>query len=236
MWISRPATNSGIDDARREAGLETSAGLDASAGVRGRAGNVMVVTDAEFVLSAAMASQLPPDAVQHMALVGRSNVGKSTLINALVRRKMARTSAKPGKTRLLNAYRVRLSDGSLFMLVDLPGYGYAGRAENDFDALGAGYFEARRARPEPTLALMAVDARHPGLAIDRVTRDWLDAAGVVTATVVTKLDKLKGAERVRHLREFATATEGPLVAVSAERGEGLDTLWTLIRKLLFPPS
>ncbi len=196
----------------------------------------MVVTEAEFVLSAAMASQLPADPVPHMALVGRSNVGKSTLINALVRRKMARTSAKPGKTRLLNAYRVRLSDGSMFMLVDLPGYGYAGRAENDFDALVAGYFEARRARPEPTLALMAVDARHPGLAIDRATRDWLDAAGVVTATVVTKLDKLKGAERVRHLREFASLTHGPLATVSAERGEGLDTLWTLIRKLLFPPS
>lgn len=196
----------------------------------------MVVTEAEFVLSAATASQLPPDAIPHMALVGRSNVGKSTLINALVRRKMARTSAKPGKTRLLNAYRVRLSNGTTFMLVDLPGYGYAGRAENDFDALVSGYFDARRARPEPTLALMAVDARHPGLASDRATRDWLDAAGVVTVTVVTKLDKLKGAERVRHLRQFADACEGPLVAVSAERGEGLDTLWTLIRKHLFLPS
>jgi GTP-binding protein len=194
----------------------------------------VTVTDAEFVLSAAKASQLPVDAVPHVALVGRSNVGKSTLINALVRRKMARTSQKPGKTRLLNAYRLCLSDGTRLMLVDLPGYGYAGRAAHDFDALVSGYFEARRARPEPTLALMAVDARHPGLATDRATRDWLDAAGVTTATVVTKLDKLKGAERVRHLREFRNAIAGPLVAVSAERGEGLDTLWTTIRKLLLP--
>ncbi len=182
-----------------------------------------------------MASQLPQDAIPHIALVGRSNVGKSTLINALVRRKMARTSAKPGKTRLLNAYRIRLSSGERFLLVDLPGYGYAGREENDFDALVSGYFAARRARPEPTLALMAVDARHPGLKSDAATRVWLDEAGVTTATVVTKLDKLKGVERVRHLREFSAAIEGPLVAVSAERGEGLDTLWTTIRKhLLFP--
>jgi len=175
---------------------------------------------------------LPQDPIPHVALVGRSNVGKSTLINALVKRKMARTSAKPGKTRLLNAYRIRTSTGMHFLLVDLPGYGYAGRRENDFDALVSGYFEARRARPEPTLALAAVDARHPGLAADRATRDWLDEHGVVTATVVTKVDKLKSAERVRHLREFASAFEGPLVAVSAERGEGLDTLWITIRKLL----
>lgn len=196
----------------------------------------MSVTEAEFVLSAATAGQLPPDAVPHIAMVGRSNVGKSTLINALVRRKMARTSAKPGKTRLLNAYRIRTSNGMHFMLVDLPGYGYAGRAENDFDALVSGYFEMRGKRPEPTLALMAVDARHPGLATDLATRGWLDAAGVVTATVVTKLDKLSGGERARHLKKFKESFEGPLVAVSAERGEGLDTLWILIRKLLFPPS
>jgi len=194
-----------------------------------------LVAEAEFVLSAAMASQLPQDAIPHMALVGRSNVGKSTLINALVRRKMARTSAKPGKTRLLNAYRIRLTSGERFLLVDLPGYGYAGRQENDFDALVSGYFAARRAQPEPTLALMAVDARHPGLKSDAATRAWLDEAGVTTATVVTKLDKLKGAERVRHLREFSAAIEGPLVAVSAERGEGLDTLWTTIRKHLLNP-
>lgn len=192
----------------------------------------MTVTEAEFVLSAATASQLPQDPIPHVAMVGRSNVGKSTLINALVKRKMARTSAKPGKTRLLNAYRIRTSNGMHFLLVDLPGYGYAGRRENDFDALVSGYFEARRARPEPTLALAAVDARHPGLSADLATRAWLDEHGIVTATIVTKIDKLKNAERVRHLREFASANEGPLIAVSAESGEGLDTLWTTIRKLL----
>ena len=182
-----------------------------------------------------MASQLPKDAIPHIALVGRSNVGKSTLMNALVRRKMARTSATPGKTRLLNAYRIRLNDGTRYMLVDLPGYGYAGRRDDSgFDALVSGYFEARREATERTLALMLVDSPHPGLASDLATRDWVTAEKVVSAVVVTKLDKLKGAERVRHLREFGTAYQCPLIAVSAERGEGLDTLWTTIRKLLLP--
>src|SRR5262245_56897009 len=131
----------------------------------------VTVTEAEFVLSASAAAQLPQNPIPHMAMVGRSNVGKSTLINALVRRTLARTSARPGKTRLLNAYRIRLSNGGRFMLVDLPGYGYAGREENDFDALVSGYFAARRAQPETTLALLALDARHPGLASDEATRD-----------------------------------------------------------------
>lgn len=193
----------------------------------------MTVTDAEFVLSAAAASQLPNDAIPHMALVGRSNVGKSTLINALVRRQMARTSAKPGKTRLLNAYRVRLSSGARFMLIDLPGYGYAGRREeSNFDALVTGYFDARKAKSEPTLALLALDSRHPGLASDVAAGEWLTNSGTMTATVVTKVDKLKSSERAKHLREFKTNSSNPLVAVSAERGEGLDELWILIRKLL----
>ena len=191
---------------------------------------------AEFVLSAAAASQLPPDPLPHLALVGRSNVGKSTLINALVRRSLARTSATPGKTRLLNAYRVRLAKGRTFLLIDLPGYGFAGPEEHGFDALVSGYFDARRASAQPTLALHAVDGRHPGLASDLSAHAWLKTTGATIATVVTKIDKLKQSERARHLRAFADMYTSPLVAVSAERGDGLETLWTTIRTLLLPSS
>lgn len=195
----------------------------------------MTVTQADFVLSAAAASQLPPDPAPHVALVGRSNVGKSSLINALVRRPLARTSAKPGKTRLLNAYRIRVSNGLRFLLVDLPGYGYArGASEREFEPLVAGYFAARGQADTATLALHCVDGRHPALPQDIAARGWLDGTGVAVVTVVTKLDKLSASERARHLGTFARTFEGPLVAVSAERGEGLDTLWTTIRSLLLP--
>jgi GTP-binding protein len=84
-----------------------------------------LIIDATFVTSAATASGLPRDGLAEMALVGRSNVGKSSLINALVRQRVARTSAAPGKTRLANVYRVARGGAEPFYLVDLPGYGYA---------------------------------------------------------------------------------------------------------------
>src|SRR5260221_6168874 len=99
--------------------------------------------DASFVRSAASVDDLPRDGAAEIALVGRSNVGKSSLISALVRQRLARTSAAPGKTRLANIYRVRRGGGPPIYLVDLPGYGYArgGRdAAVEFEALTAGFF------------------------------------------------------------------------------------------------
>lgn len=212
----------------------------------------MQVTIAEFVTSAASAAGVPRDA-PHVAMVGRSNVGKSTLINALLRQRLARTSAAAGKTRLLNFYRVtfdRFAPVKSLYLVDLPGYGYARggeAAQEGFRVLLEGYFGG--ANP-PAAVLQLVDARHPGLPQDVAAWDWirtltthaprLDDTGraitnpLAAAVVATKIDKLSRAERRRVLDKWTRQLNAPVLPVSAATGEGMTDLWTLIVRLLRP--
>jgi GTP-binding protein len=188
----------------------------------------------EFVTSAAGAEGLPKDGLPELAMVGRSNVGKSSLINALVRKKLARTSAAPGKTRLANFYRVVAEPRPPFYLVDLPGFGYArggDKAREEFDALAADYFGARLESPQFRGVFVLVDSRHPGLEGDRQTWNWLSRVGIGRHVVATKVDKLTRAERQRHLGELGRLYSGPVLPVSAETGEGLDELWKKIVSL-----
>jgi GTP-binding protein len=195
-----------------------------------------LIIDATFVTSAATASGLPRDGLAEIALVGRSNVGKSSLINALVRQRVARTSAAPGKTRLANVYRVARGGAEPFYLVDLPGYGYArgGRgAAQEFEALSAAYFgrDRQEADPADVSALLLIDARHPGLESDLEAWRWLTATVGRRALVATKIDKLSRAERLRALKANEAAFEHPVLPASASTGEGLDELWKLIERL-----
>ena len=197
---------------------------------------------ASFVTSAVGPEGCPADGVAELALVGRSNVGKSTLVNALGRSKLARTSAAPGKTRLINVYRFEADGESPFHLVDLPGYGYArggAPSAEAFEALARSYFEDRarkvespRPRPEAFAVLQLVDSRHPGLPNDMAAHDWLTTLGVPVGVVATKADKLTRAERSRAQQAFGRAFTSPVVPVAAATGEGLKELWILIRRLL----
>ena len=169
-------------------------------------------------------------------MVGRSNVGKSSLINALVRRKVARTSAAPGKTRLANYYRVQRGTARAVYLVDLPGYGYArggDPAAREFNRLAEAYF-ARDAVEIGVLLL--VDTRHPGLESDLEAWHWLRSQPCPAAVVGTKVDKLTRAERARHARNLESVFDGPVLLTSAETGEGLDELWKMIASLPRPTA
>ena len=179
-------------------------------------------TEATFVTSAADAEGMPRREWPGVAMVGRSNVGKSSLINALVRQKLARTSAAAGKTRLANFYRV--TRGRVRVeVVDLPGFGYA-KGGSEFDDL------ARAVFTRGVSALLLVDSRHPGLESDRQAWGWVREAAAA-AVVATKIDKLARGQRIRALRELESVFDEAVLPVSAVTGEGLDELWKLIDKL-----
>jgi GTP-binding protein len=180
-------------------------------------------------------------------------VGKSSLINALAGRTVARTSAAPGKTRLINLYRIE--PGSFapigpFYLVDLPGYGYARGGEHaraGFAALMREYFDlagkTATAGPRthdgrepggPSAALLIVDARHPGLPQDVAAWNWIQQLGLPGGIVASKVDKLSRGERARALTQWNHSLKTPVQPTSAATGEGLDDLWTTIARLLPP--
>ena len=197
------------------------------------------VLNADFVTSAVGADGIPRDEVPRIALAGRSNVGKSSLINALCRSKIARTSAAPGKTRLVNFYRITIEGGPggpgrwPLYLVDLPGYGYA-RGGDDAAAELAGvaesYFADAGVKPGARGALLLVDSRHPGLPQDRAAAGWLSRARVRYDIVATKIDKLTRQERVKNLRTLETEFARAALPVSAANGEGMDELWRTIAR------
>lgn len=178
----------------------------------------MKALNCEFVTSARDPAGFPEAVLPEAAFVGRSNVGKSSLINTVLRhRNLAKVSATPGKTRLVNYFRVN----GAFYVVDLPGYGYAraGREERQsWGAMVEGYLGQSH---RPKLLCMLVDARHPPTELDGVMKEWLDRLEVPYLVVATKVDKLSGNERTRNLAALRKRFPGvPLIPFSSVNGTG----------------
>jgi len=185
----------------------------------------------EWLASAADASGFPSGGRPEIAVLGRSNVGKSSLLNRLVnRRSLARTSGTPGKTRLLHFYRVRTGAGEL-VLVDLPGYGFArvSKAERErWKGMVEGYLADR----EPLrVAVLLQDVRRDLSDDEHLLIEGLAERGVPAVLALTKCDKLpRGqlANRVRALRGQSRLPDERLVATSASSGLGIDALWGVL--------
>ena len=189
----------------------------------------MKVKQAEFVISAVGPGQYPEDALPEIALAGRSNVGKSSLINRLLGRKnLARTSSQPGKTQTLNYYRIN----DFFYFVDVPGYGYAKVSRSERAAWGR-FIERYLLGREPLRkVLLIVDVRHPPSKDDQAMYDWLAHNGLPIAVIATKADKIPRSQWQKHVklvRETLGMPKGdPVILFSSETGQGLDELWKLL--------
>jgi len=189
-----------------------------------------------FVGSASSPEQFPRDGRPEVAFLGRSNVGKSALLNALAGvRGLARVSAEPGRTRLVNFFRVAGAAGAAarwdLYLVDLPGYGYAKapRAEREgWEALVTSYLVGR---PSLALGVFLVDARHPATEGDATLGAFLEHHRVPYVVAAAKADKLGPDQVARRSRELAKSVGRralAVVAVSTATGAGLDELWRTI--------
>ncbi|OGG52818.1 MAG: hypothetical protein A3F84_14150 [Candidatus Handelsmanbacteria bacterium RIFCSPLOWO2_12_FULL_64_10] len=193
----------------------------------------MKILTAEFVLSAARHDQLPRDRLPEVAFAGRSNVGKSSLLNALLRRKrLAQTSSTPGKTRLLNCYRIN----DAFYFVDLPGYGYARVPVAERRAWGQVVEDYITRRQTLRGIVHLLDARHAPTQQDAEMVAWLLSLQIPFLPVATKSDKLSNSQLQRQLREahasLSSAGDLSVIPCSARTGAGLPELWRWIEGVI----
>ncbi len=199
------------------------------------AGRLLFAGPCDFLMGATSLAQLPEAAPCEVAFAGRSNVGKSSLLNALTgRRALARTSNTPGRTRELNYFQI----GPSLHLVDMPGYGYA-RAQKTLVAAWQKLIKAYlRGRPTLRRVFVLVDSRHGIKPNDLEIMDLMDEAAVIYQVVLTKADKIKQAERDRLLKTTAEqlrkrpAAHPELHLTSSEKGTGIAELRAEVARLL----
>lgn len=196
------------------------------------------ILSAEFVAGAAPGSHLPAPISAEIAFAGRSNVGKSSLINTLLQRKsLVRTSSTPGSTRQVNLYEARARDGAVFHLVDLPGYGFAKRSKAEQASWATLIEDYLETRVTLAVAVIIVDVRRGLEDDDRELVEFIESANtpnrapVEVIIVATKLDKVARSARRAAVEKIVKSAGRKVVGFSAETGEGRRELWSAIRRI-----
>lgn len=190
---------------------------------------MITIKTSEFITGAVDKKQFPPDNMPEIAFVGRSNVGKSSLINSLLnRRGLARIGNTPGKTREINFFLVNNS----FRFVDLPGFGYAKVSKKEMERWRR-YIESYLLSKRKIAAIVhVVDARHPGLENDLLMADFLNNAELLSCIVANKVDKLKKKDLVKSVREITDIFGKDPVLFSSLKKRGKDELWKVLERWL----
>lgn len=193
----------------------------------------MIVKKAEYSTTAVSSSQYPPGDRPEIAFVGRSNVGKSSLINSMLNRKnLARISSQPGKTRTINFYNIN----DAFYFVDLPGYGYAKVSREEKKKWGKTIEEYLYSRTSLVDIVLLVDIRHDPTADDKLMHDWIKSFNRHVTIAATKSDKISRGQYQKHISAIKKVLEvtedDKVIPFSSQSKEGRDELWSLFDKLL----
>ncbi len=189
----------------------------------------MVIKNVALETVCGITSVLPANAKIEVAFAGKSNVGKSSLINALMNRKsLARTSAQPGKTQTINFYNIN----DAMYLVDLPGYGYAKVSQSEKEKWGKLIERYLQKSQMLKAVFLLIDIRHDPSANDKMMYDWIIYNGYEPIIIATKLDKIKRSQLQKQVKAIKTGlnmkSDGIVIPFSAETKQGREEIWNLI--------
>lgn len=195
----------------------------------------MVIRSVNLETVCGITSKIPDNPFNEVAFAGKSNVGKSSMINALLNRKsLARTSAQPGKTQTINFYNVN----DAMYLVDLPGYGYAKTSASEKEKWGKMIKNYLHTSKKLQAVFLLIDIRHDPSANDKMMYDWMVYQGFTPIIIATKLDKIKRSQiqkNVKAIREGLKVKPGTvIIPFSSETKQGRDELWEVIDSFVLP--
>ena len=195
----------------------------------------MVIRSVNLETVCGITSKIPDNPFNEVAFAGKSNVGKSSMINALLNRKsLARTSAQPGKTQTINFYNVN----NAMYLVDLPGYGYAKTSASEKEKWGKMIENYLHTSKKLQAVFLLIDIRHDTSANDKMMYDWMVYQGFTPIIIATKLDKIKRSQiqkNVKAIREGLKVKPGTvIIPFSSETKQGRDELWEVIDSFVLP--